>query len=36
MAFGMNSRRSGRADLTFWTSEVASESGGVHTSSTTG
>ena len=34
-AFGMNSRRSGRADLTFWIRGVASESGGVQTSSTT-
>ena len=35
IAFGMNSSRSGRADLTFWISGVASESGGVQTSSTT-
>ena len=35
IAFGMNSSRSGLADLTFWISGVASESGGVQTSSTT-
>ena len=35
IALGMNSSRSGRADLTFWISGVASESGGVQTSSTT-
>ena len=35
MALGMNSSKSGRADRTFWINGVASESGGVQTSSTT-